>query len=395
MPKEISSLDDLTSSILGQAIRERASDIHIDPNSQDVSIRFRIDGALQKKYTIPTYKLEPFLNRIKILANLDISTHVAPQDGGFETDIVLPKTDKFPEETRRAAGRISLFTTINGEAAVIRILNRSEMLIPLEKTDMNQDMIAKCRRLFSKNYGMVPVTGPSGSGKTALLYTALKEITSEDKNIITLEDPVEYRFDGVRQIQIQPDQGLTFAAGMKSILRQDPDVIMIGEIRDPETAAYAIRASLIGRLVLSTIHANTSLGTIARLIDMNIERSLIAYALTGVIAKRLVRKICSSCAKPYEPDPSTLKYFGIEGAQFEHKKGTGCEVCSHTGYFDRVGIFEVLELDTPIRSLILDKAPMSALEEYIEKMGITTLKQDALNKIFAGLITVEDAARTV
>ena len=395
MAKEMSSLDDLISTILGQAIRERASDVHIDPGATDVTVRFRIDGALQKKFVIPTYQYEPFLNRLKILSNLDISTHVAPQDGGFETDITLPKTDTESAETRHAAGRISLFTTINGEAAVIRVLNRSEMLIPLDKSDMSPQMIAQCRRLFSKNYGMVPVTGPSGSGKTTLLYTALKEITSEEKNIITLEDPVEYRFEGIRQIQIQPDQGLTFAAGMKSILRQDPDVIMIGEIRDPETASYAIRASLIGRLVLSTIHANTSLGTIARLLDMNIERSLIAYALTGVIAKRLIRKICPHCAAPYEPDPSTLKYFDIEAVNFEYRKGKGCEACNHTGYFDRIGVYEILELDTPIRALILDKAPMSALEDYLAKAGVTTLKKDALAKVFSGLITIEDAARTV
>ncbi|HTY39970.1 MAG TPA: GspE/PulE family protein [Candidatus Paceibacterota bacterium] len=392
---EIGSTEELANTVLGQAIRERASDIHIDPVENGMRIRYRIDGYLQERWTLPNYKLDLFINRLKVISNLDITNKVIPQDGSFELTVKLPKTDKDPEEERLVAARISFFHTVKGEAAVLRLLNRSEMVIPLEETGMDPETLVKCRELFGKSYGMVLVTGPSGSGKTTTLYSALQEIRSKDKNIITLEDPVEYHFDGIRQVQILPEQGLTFAVGMKSILRQDPDVIMIGEIRDPETAEYAIRAALVGRLVFSTVHANTAIGTIARLIDMNIERSLIAYAMNGVIAKRLVRKICPSCTAPYEPDPNILKYFNLDpaGRQFVH--GAGCDACNGTGYFNRVSLFEVLEFDGHLRALIMEKAPINELEEFAERSGLKTLKQDAIEKVLAGVTTIEEAARAV
>jgi type IV pilus assembly protein PilB len=393
--RDIGTAEDLASAIFGQAIREQASDIHIDPVQDGGRVRFRIDGALHERLTLPVYKLGPFINRLKVLANLDISTRVEPQDSSFELEVLLPKTAKEPEEKKLVAARMSVFMTVNGEAVVLRLLNRSEMLISLDESDMVPEMLTRARRLIHKSYGMVLVTGPTGSGKTTTLYAALKEVMGTDKNIITLEDPVEYRFDGMRQVQMIPDQGLTFATGMKSILRQDPDIIMIGEIRDPETAEYAIRASLVGRLVFSTVHANTGVGTIARLIDMNIERSLIAYAINGVISKRLVKRICGNCAESYSPDQNALRYFGLDAAPQELKRGKGCATCNNTGHKGRVGIFEVLEFDAGIRSLIMEKAPLTALEEYVEKSGMTTLKQDALNKALAGLITIEDAARTV
>ncbi len=401
---EMASADDLANTILGNAYRDRASDIHFDPYGEDkVRVRFRVDGILQDRWLLPTYKIEPFINRLKVLANLDISNHAIPQDGRFDIIVSVPKRadddpggepKAGPKHEQALSARISVFMTVAGEAIVLRVLNRSELLISLENSELDSDTLSRCRSLFAKNYGMVLVTGPSGSGKTTLLYSILQELNSHEKNIITLEDPVEYRFEGMRQVQVVPEQGLTFAVGMRSILRQDPDIIMIGEIRDPETAEYAVRASLVGRLVFSTVHANSSIGTIARLLDMNIERSLLAYGINGVISKRLIRKICDSCPTTYTPEPSLVKYFGFEQAEF--KKGAGCDVCNNTGYKGRTSIIEVMEFDEGLRSLILEKAPVTALQGYCETSGnMKTLRQSAKEKILAGITTAEEAARFV
>jgi type IV pilus assembly protein PilB len=400
---EMASAEELANTVLGSAFRDRASDIHFDPYGDDkVRVRFRVDGILQDRWLLPTYKIEPFINRLKVLANLDISNHAIPQDGRFDIIVSVPKRadgsggdqKAGPKQEQALSARISVFMTVSGEAIVLRVLNRSELLISLENSEFDADTLARCRALFAKNYGMVLVTGPSGSGKTTLLYSILQEINSHEKNIITLEDPVEYRFDGMRQVQIVPEQGLTFAVGMKSILRQDPDVIMIGEIRDPETAEYAVRASLVGRLVFSTVHANSSIGTIARLLDMNIERSLIAYGINGVISKRLIRKICDSCRTAYTPESSLMKYFGFEQGEFT--KGAGCNACNNTGYLGRTSIIEVMEFDEGMRSLILEKAPITALQSYGEGSDkMKTLRQSARERILAGITTAEEAARFV
>ncbi|OHA13222.1 MAG: hypothetical protein A2909_01470 [Candidatus Tagabacteria bacterium RIFCSPLOWO2_01_FULL_39_11] len=291
--------------------------------------------------------------------------------------------------------RVSVFRTINGESAVLRILNRSEMIISLENLGMDQKDFLTVKKLISRVYGMLLITGPSGSGKTTTLYSLLRKLQGKEKNIVTLEDPVELRLENIRQIQIKPVQGFTFASAMRSILRQDPDIIMVGEIRDPETAEYAVRASLTGRSVASTVHANTTIGIIARLIDMNIERSLIAYAVNGAIAQRLVRKICSSCKTSYAPDPELLKYFKLESATVEFMRGSGCDACNNTGYIGRTGIFEVLEFDDGLRSLIIEKTPMNVLQAHAEKTGLKTLKQDAVEKVLAGITTIEEASRSV
>ncbi|MCI0565989.1 GspE/PulE family protein, partial [bacterium] len=295
--------------------------------------------------------------------------------------------------------RVSTFPTISGEVAVLRILNRVGALIPLSDLGMEEDALAKVRELAARPYGVTLLTGPTGSGKTTTMYSILQELITPDKNIITLEDPVEFRFDWIRQTEIKPARGLTYATAMRSILRQDPDIIMVGEIRDPETAEYAIRVALTGRLVFSTIHSNTTIGTIPRLLDMGIDAGPIAYALNGVIAQRLVRKICMQCRVPYEPDKRHLHYFGINfgfnqtGREFF--KGAGCAKCNGSGYSGRIGIFEVLAIDETLRSLIIGKASIEDIKKYTRDTGMKTLQDDAVGKVLKGITTIEEVMRIV
>jgi len=376
---------DALQEIFENALTSKASDLHIEPMSDSVRIRFRLDGILREQESLPISEYESIINRIKVLSGLDIMSHPVPQDGHFE----------LPYKDRQLDVRVSIFPTVTGEAIALRILNRADTLLPIKGLEMDAQTANVFRKLISRIYGMVLVTGPSGSGKTTTLYAILRELQSKERNIITLEDPVELRLEGIRQSQIRADKGYTFAVGMRSILRQDPDAIMIGEIRDPETAEYAMRASLAGRIVFSTVHANSSVGTIARLLDMNIERSLIAYAVNGIISKRLVRRICKDCLENYTPEAQYLEYFGIEADAYNFTRGKGCNICGNTGYIGRLGIFEVLEFDDNIRHLIIDKASTAVIQEYVEKSGVKTLKQDALEKVLAGLTTLEEVARAV
>lgn len=425
--------EEFLNALLEQAVRERASDVHIEPLARAMRVRFRVDGYLQERSSRPLYELEPVLTRIKAISNLDLISHL-PQDGHFEFVVALPKqsqkqslakqngevqegrtssrladalTQLFGEEHEeqptaveetekaRLNIRVSLFPTIYGNAAVLRLLNRADMVMPLEGLGMDEETLRAVRALIARQYGMVLVTGPSGSGKTTTLYSLLQELKNKERNIITLEDPVEFSFGDIRQTQIKPYQGFTFAVGMRSILRQDPDIIMVGEIRDAETAEHAIRASLVGRLVGSTVHANTALGTIARLLDMNVERSLIAYAINGVIAQRLVRKICSACVVPYTPDQSFLEYFSLEPSAREFLHGKGCDACNGAGYRGRVGVFEVLPFNDEIRSLIMEHASLSTLQKHVEKMDIKFLKEQVRDLVLRGVTTVEEAVRSV
>lgn len=430
-----SSAEEFVNLLVDRAVAEHASDIHIEPRARDIRIRLRIDGVLHELGTKPLYELDSILNRIRVLADLDIATRITAQEGHFIKQIGTPienqKTEKkeppkkggfsekltsllFSEDSGAASPvpaenaaeasvpqshvidvRVSLFPTTYGDATVMRLLSRQEMLFGLDKIGMDPKTLTTFRSLISKIYGMVLITGPSGAGKTTTLYSILQEIRNAEKNIVTLEDPVELNLENIRQSQVEPEHGLTFASGIQRILRQDPDAIMIGEIRDPLTAEQAIRAALMGRIVFSTIHSNTTLGTIARLIDMNVERSLIAYALNGVLAQRLVRKICSQCQITYIPEPEYLTYFSIEVGEHEFMKGKGCGNCHHTGFLGRTGIFEVIELDDPLQALIIEKAPMSALQEYVATAKLKTLKQDALKKVLSGITTIEEAAHSV
>ncbi len=427
------TVEEFLNKLLTQAVKERASDIHLEPGADNLRVRFRIDGILQERLALPLNDHEYILNRLKVLANLDTLARTTPQDGYVEVEISLPAADdkkkkevgtssladklssvlfaknnggdiqiknRHPdklneEEKHNVYARLSLFPTINGEAAVLRMLNRKDMLLPLEELGMDKNSLRIIKKMIAKVYGMTLITGPAGSGKTTNLYAILREIKSGEKNIMTLEDPIEFRLEDIRQSQIAAERGFTFAVGMRSILRQDPDAIMIGEIRDPETAEQAVRAALIGRAIYSTVHANTTVGTIARLVDMNIERSLIAYALNGVISKRLVRKICPDCRVTYTPDPEHLKYLGLEEVNYEFTRGKGCDTCADTGYFGRTGLFEVLELDDKLRSLIVERASMEILQQYVESIGMKTLKQDAVEKIMAGITTIEEVVKVV
>jgi len=462
MPKEKESVpvQDFMNTMLAQAIADQASDIHIEPLTQEMRIRFRIDGVMIEKMRRPIFELGHLSNRIKALANFDISALTTPQDGHFlitvYTPITLPsaapmptappaaslpesapvpapkknlsdtishllfdETDKknpaasppeagapqtpsagqapppTPPAPQQLSLRVSIFPTLDGEAIVLRLLNRENMLLPINDLGMDDQTMVLFKKLIAKDYGMVLITGPAGSGKTTTLYSLLQTLRTKEKNIVTLEDPVELRLDDIRQSQIYADHGLTFALGMRSILRQDPDIIMIGEIRDADTAENAVRASLTGRVVLSTIHANTTLGTIPRLIDMNVDRSLIAYALNGVVAQRLVRKVCPNCRINYVPHQEFLTYFNIKSEDHTFVKGSGCENCRHTGFNGRTGLFEVLYFDDTVQALIIEKAPMKALEEYVATSGIKTLKQDALQKALAGITTLEEAGKVV
>jgi type IV pilus assembly protein PilB len=402
---------ELLYAIFKKAVIARASDIHIDPTPSAVRIRFRIDGTMQNQGTLPHTEHDPLIMRMKVLADLDITSKPVPQDGHFEfliqglPDVLTPQSSDekavqevspIPAEKDRMLDvRISIFPTINGEAVVCRILNRSEVRFSIHDLGLAEDSLRKVEQLITRNYGMLLVTGPVGAGKTTALYSILQETMSESKNIVTLEDPVEFHFETIRQIQMQPERGLTFAAGMKSVLRQDPDVILIGEIRDNETAEHAVRASLTGRIVFSTLHSGTSTGTIARLIDMGVERSLIAYAVNGVISTRLVKKTCVSCKVPYEPSEQMLSSFDLNLSDGQFVMGKGCIICGGTGYLGRTGIFEVLEFDDRLRTMIIDGASMEELERYVEQNGMKTLKQDARQKILEGTTTVEMVLRSV
>ncbi len=417
--QEITS-SEILNEILEGAIKDGASDIHIEPLSDRLRVRFRVDGRLREKFERPFYEAEPIINRIKVLANLELVSKPTPQDGHFELiEAAVPqKSESKPilakniseifSKTRETAEgekigqfkkalkvvnlRVSIFPSIHGEAAVLRLLDQESMIMSLEEFELHPDDRARLRALISKSFGMLLVTGPSGSGKTSMLYSILRAIKSNEKNIITLEDPVEYALEDIRQSQINPEQGFSFAAGMKSILRQDPDVVMIGEIRDPETAEYAIRASLMGRAVFSTVHSNSSVGILARLFDMGIERSLVAYALNGSVSKRLVRRVCTFCKTPYTPDAATLEYFGLDPKkEYNFVKGAGCDLCGKTGYKGRVGIFEIVEMDEGLRSLIMEKVPMGVLQAHVEKSGMRNLKQDVVEKALAGFTTLEEA----
>ncbi len=383
---------DLVSPMVREAAARGTSDIHIEAMPSEVLVRFRIDGVLQVYERLSRDDHEHVINRLKVLSNMEVGRVRLPEDGHFAV--------KFQAERDKAERtidvRVSIFPTVNGPTAVLRLLNRSDMLISLDEVGFDEDIRMRVRQLTLASYGMILTTGPTGSGKTTTLYSMLMEINRKERNILTLEDPVEVFIDDMRQSQIIPEIGYTFAKGMKSVLRQDPDVMMIGEIRDAETAEYAVQASLTGRMVYSTLHANTTIGAVARLMDLNIERGMIAYAVRGIIAQRLVRKICPNCAEPdTEQRPEYINFLDLQGMTINYQHGAGCRECSGTGYRGRTGIFEVLIFDDELRAMIVDKASMSELQAYAEKAGMTTLRQNAINLVMSGMTTLEEAIRVV
>jgi len=393
---QVSSLQDmaeeapivrLANSILSQAVRERASDVHISPEKDYVQVRFRVDGKLHEVPVPPKSMFLPIVSRLKILANMDIAVSRVPQDGRFTV-----KT-----QNREINIRASTIPTIHGENLVLRLLDSSGGVYSLDQLGMFQGDMKKIEALSVKPFGMVLSTGPTGSGKTTSLYSILKRINKPDVNIITLEDPVEYRIEKIRQVQLNRRAGMTFASGLRSILRQDPDVIMVGEIRDAETATIAVQAALTGHRVLSTVHTNDAAGAITRLLDMGIEPFLVSSVLLVSFAQRLVRTICPNCKEPYMPPKEALAQFGmdnLEGSNFQ--RGKGCFNCFNTGYKGRTGIFEVLAMDEMIEEMILKRRSAQEVTRAAQKAGrLRTLKEDAADKARRGITTLEEAASAV
>ncbi|OGP76544.1 MAG: hypothetical protein A2V86_05095 [Deltaproteobacteria bacterium RBG_16_49_23] len=374
--------------VMMQAIRDRASDIHFEPDEKYLRIRFRIDGFLFETLTLPKAAHPAITARTKILAEMDITETRLPQDGNFNIRM----------ENRGFEIRVSTFPTIYGENVVLRILDQSSPLLTLEDLGFSEEMLAQFRQLIRKTTGILLVTGPTGSGKTTTLYASLNMINSVDKNIITIEDPVEYRLSLIRQTQVNPKAGITFATGLRSILRQDPDVIMVGEIRDLDTSQVAIQAALTGHLVLSTLHTNDATEAITRLLDIGVEPYLISSSVIGVLAQRLVRTICPHCKTLSPVDDETLKELGEnipkskEPPAFYH--GKGCRQCKQSGYLGRIGIYELLVLNEKIKRLISEKASAQVIREVArETTGLKSLREDGLTKVLKGVTTRDEVDR--
>lgn len=374
----------LVNLMIMNGLRERASDIHIEPEADRLKIRFRVDGMLHEIPSPPKHLQSAVVSRIKIMANLDIAERRVPQDGRFNIRM----------EGKEIDVRVSCVPTIHGENVVMRLLDVSNALLGLDQLGFSKDVLDRFQKLITRPYGIALVTGPTGSGKTTTLYASLAQINSVEKNILTIEDPVEYRLTGIRQTQINPIVNLTFANALRSFLRQDPDVIMVGEIRDKETAETAIQAALTGHLVFSTLHTNDSAGAISRLIEMGVEPFLIASSVIGVLAQRLVRTICKECSEEYSPSPEMLSDIGmLEKGSFKFVRGKGCKKCMNTGYRGRISIFELLIPDDKIKNLTVSKAAAGDIRKYSRSKGMVTLKEDGIEKIKAGMTTVEEVLR--
>jgi len=370
--------------ILTQAARDGASDIHIEPDEDSLRIRFRIDGILYEVPSPPKHLELAIISRLKVLSNLDISTTRIPQDGHFKKRL----------EGKEIDCRISTVPTIYGENLVIRVLNPATALLGLDELGFSPEMLTRFEEIISQPWGTILVTGPTGSGKTTTLYAALNRINTVEKNIVTIEDPVEYRLGLIRQIQANPKAGLTFVNGLRSIVRQDPDVIMIGEIRDHETADICSQAALTGHLVFSTLHTNDAPGAVIRLVNMRIEPFLIAGSVIGVIAQRLVRKICSRCKESYKPNKVLLRRLGLEeNKSYVFYRGRGCKECKETGYKGRAGLFELLRISDEIRELIIKGISPTAIRKKAEKEGMKALREDGISKILQGITTIEEVTR--
>jgi general secretion pathway protein E len=375
----------LVNSLLSQAIRERASDIHIEPFEKEMIARFRIDGILYNILTIQKRFQASIASRVKIMSGLNIAEKRLPQDGGMRIKIGGRDVDI----------RVSIVPTAFGERIVLRLLYRESALLPLDQIGFTGGTLTRFNEFIERPHGIILVTGPTGSGKTTTLYAALSKINSPDKNIITIEDPIEYQIKGIGQIQVNAKIQLTFAAGLRSVLRQDPDVILVGEIRDSETAEIAIQAALTGHLVFSTLHTNDSAGAITRLIDMKIEPFLISSSVMAILAQRLVRVLCKECREPYQitsAEIAELEYkTGAEGATVYRAKG--CEACFQTGYFGRSAIYELLTVDDEIRQLIMKNTDASTVKALAVEKGMRTLRQDGAAKVLEGVTSVEEVVR--
>ena len=372
--------------VLNQAIKEKASDIHFEPFEKEFKIRYRVDGSLYEMAPPPVHLANSVISRVKVMSNMNIAERRIPQDGRIMTVV----------EGRPVDMRVSTLPTQYGESVVLRVLDRSSVNLDLTQLGLPQFLYDYIQDTIHKPNGIFIVTGPTGAGKTTTLYAALKEINTIDAKLLTAEDPVEYNIDGIMQVPINDAVGLTFSKALRSFLRQDPDRIMVGEMRDVETAQIAIQASLTGHLVLSTLHTNDAAGAVTRLIDMGCEPFLVAATLEGVLAQRLLRTICKACRTPYDPNPVILSQLGLSQSDIGNKKfytGVGCQTCAGSGYKGRRGLYELLDVSDPIRDLITQKAPTLVLRSKAIELGMTTLREDGLRNIYDGATTIEEVLK--
>jgi type IV pilus assembly protein PilB len=372
--------------VLLQAIRDKASDIHFEPFENEYKMRYRIDGVLYEMVPPPKHIAVALSSRIKVMANLDIAERRMPQDGRIPLTVQGHPVDL----------RVSVLPTMFGESVVLRVLDRTQVNLNLEKLGLRTGDLSGVRQLIRKPNGIVIVTGPTGSGKTTTLYSALNELNSVDSKLITTEDPVEYDIDGIIQVQMNSDIGLTFARCLRSILRQDPDVILVGEVRDLETAEIAVQASLTGHLVFTTLHTNDAPSSIARLLDLGLEPFLITATVEGIVAQRLVRRICTTCRTPYEPTEEMLFELGLTPDDVKGKPffyGRGCEICNNTGYKGRLGIYEIMTFNDEIRELVMNHASTNILRTAAKKGGMKILRENGLAAIYDGVTTIEEVVK--
>lgn len=376
----------LVNLMLSQAVKDRASDVHIEPTQHKLNIRYRVDGILYDMLTPPKHIQSALVSRIKVMAEMNIAEKRLPQDGRIEIKIGDKNVDI----------RVSTVPIAFGERVVLRLLDKTKILLKVVDLGMPQDRLSAFDRLIRAAHGIILVTGPTGSGKTTTLYAALSTINNTDINIITIEDPIEYQIDGIGQIQVNPKINLTFANGLRSIVRQDPDVILVGEVRDLETAEISIQSALTGHLVFSTLHTNDSASAVTRLIDMGIEPFLVTSSVIAILAQRLVRIICPNCKEEYTPDDEALQSIGLTSEMLKGRKlfkGKGCPTCLNTGYKGRTGIFELMLINDSIQNLILKTSDANAIKREAIKQGLITLRQDGAKKVLDGITTIEEVFR--
>ncbi|MEV6872991.1 ATPase, T2SS/T4P/T4SS family [Amycolatopsis sp. NPDC051128] len=374
--------------IITQALRDRASDVHIEPQKDRVRVRYRIDGALHTVLDLPGSMASAVVSRVKILAGMNIVERRRPQDGQISMEI----------EARAVDIRVSTVAVVGGEKVVLRLLDKSRPLFDLAQLGMQGDMSERYAAILRSPYGMVICAGPTGSGKTTTLYGSLTEINSPDRNIMTIEDPVEYIFPFINQIQINEQAGITFAGGLKSILRQDPDIILVGEVRDVETARIAVQSALTGHFVLSSLHATDAPSALHRLLDMGIEPFLIASSVTAVLSQRLVRRVCENCREPYEPaleERALLDAIGGQVPEEGFTRGAGCNFCAHTGYLDRIGVYEMMPVTDGIREMVLNRASHDEIRKVARNEGMQTLQEEAARLVATGVTNPAEVLRAI
>jgi type IV pilus assembly protein PilB len=379
----------VANALIQQAIKEGSSDIHIEPDRRGLRVRYRVDGVLHETMMMPKYIQAPLLSRFKIMAEMNIAERRIPQDGRIPISYEKKDFDL----------RVSCLPSLHGEKIVCRILDKSSVMIGLAKLGFSGENQSQLEELISQPNGMVLSTGPTGSGKTTTQYSVLNKLNSIEKNILTIEDPVEYQLSGITQVQVNKKAGLTFASALRSFLRQDPDIIMVGEMRDLETAEIAIESALTGHLVLSTLHTNDAPSAVIRMVDMGVEPYLISATVIGVMAQRLGRKVCQSCKEPYEEDAQLLRRFGFKPESEDQKitlwRGKGCEACRHTGYKGRLGIYSLLRMNDEIAELIVRRAPLADVRDASKANGMLELREDGLQKVLEGITTPDEVMRVV